>query len=122
MNYYNVIVYYKVLTAQSSPKVVSKKASKKVSYQLFRTFYNVPIITEFLSDFHILKEYMGKHSWRTCWMVPTLVDIYTISRMLKTFKTNTTNGIADSPENIIYYAGNTHSILVREFLKLLGFS
>ena len=32
---------------------------------IFKLIYNVPIITEFLSDFHILKEYMGKHSWRT---------------------------------------------------------
>jgi hypothetical protein len=48
-----------------------------------------------------------------------IVDIYTISRMFKTFKK--TENFPDKPRYIIYYAGNTHSMIVRKFLEKLKF-
>ena len=48
-----------------------------------------------------------------------IVDIYTISRMFKSFKK--TNYFPQTPKNIIYYAGDSHSTVARKFLEKLKF-
>jgi hypothetical protein len=48
-----------------------------------------------------------------------IVDIYTISRMFKTFKK--TENFPDKPRYIIYYSGNGHSVILRRFLEKLEF-
>jgi len=49
-----------------------------------------------------------------------IVDIYTICRMFKIFKK--TDNLPDKPRYIIYYAGKSHSQLVRFFITQLKFS
>ena len=48
-----------------------------------------------------------------------LVDIYTVARMFKTFKK--TEYLPSKPMYIIYYSGNNHANMVRNFLTSLSF-
>lgn len=48
-----------------------------------------------------------------------LVDIYTVARMFKTFKK--TEYLPSKPMYIIYYAGDNHCTMVRNFLTSLSF-
>jgi hypothetical protein len=48
-----------------------------------------------------------------------IVDVYTVARMFKTFKK--TKYLPDKPRHIIYYAGDSHSEIVRRFLEKLDF-
>ena len=49
-----------------------------------------------------------------------IVDMYTISRMFKRFEK--TKYSPSKPRHIIYYAGDYHSAITREFLNTLGFN
>lgn len=49
-----------------------------------------------------------------------IVDLYTIARMFKKFKK--TNYFPPKQKYIIYYAGNLHSVVIREFLSSLDFT
>lgn len=48
-----------------------------------------------------------------------IVDLYAITRIFKKF--NKTNYFPTNPKYIIYYAGNGHSMIVRNFLEKLDF-
>jgi len=62
-------------------------------------------------NFNILHMIVGLES--------PMVDIYTICRMFKIF--NNKNNLPIKPRHIIYYGGNNHSKMIREFLEFLNF-
>jgi len=51
-----------------------------------------------------------------------IMDVYTISRMFKTFNVKEGVNQPEKQDNIIYYAGNAHTIEIEYFLNKLGFT
>ena len=49
------------------------------------------------------------------------VDVYTTARMFKIFNVKENEHYPKKPHNIVYYAGNGHTIPMADFLQKLGF-
>jgi hypothetical protein len=49
------------------------------------------------------------------------MDVYTIARMFKVFKVKESDHYPKQPQNIIYYAGNGHTVPMAIFLNDIGF-
>jgi len=52
----------------------------------------------------------------------SIMDVYAVSRMFKIFDVKKTEFYPREPRNIIYYAGNGHTIPMFKFLEKLSFS
>jgi hypothetical protein len=52
----------------------------------------------------------------------SIMDVYSVSRMFKIFDVKKTDFYPREPRNIIYYAGNGHTLPMFKFLEKLGFS
>ena len=50
-----------------------------------------------------------------------IMDVYTVTRMFKVFNVKESESYPKEPRNIIYYAGDGHTVKISIFLKMLGF-